>query len=269
MMRTAGIVAVVALTVPVGCSGENGGGSDVSETALATPETAAPAPAPTSAPAEQPQEQAAATEPGATQTMGQPAPGQKVPGPPLSTLFVVVETSLGNMVWALDVDHAPVSVANFLSYVDEGYYNGTIFHRVIDGFMIQGGGLTTDMTRKETRSPITNEWENGLKNTRGTIAMARTDDPNSATSQFFINVANNANLDKPISGGAGYAVFGWVFVGMNVVDEIRAVDTGVRMGRRDVPTVPVRINKIARINRKLAMMRLREEDSIKKRFPDG
>ena len=125
----------------------------------------------------------------------------------------------------------------------DGHYNGTIFHRVIDGFMIQGGGFNADMRERETRAPIKLEAGNGLRNTRGTVAMARTRDPNSATAQFFINVADNANLDAPRPDGHGYAVFGRVTQGMDVIDKIRAVQTGNRGPHQNVPVTPITITQ--------------------------
>ena len=118
-------------------------------------------------------------------------------------VYVNMKTSQGDILLQLDQQRAPITVANFLSYVKDGFYDGTIFHRVINGFMIQGGGFTKNMSQKSTKAPIKNEWQNGLKNTTGTIAMARTSNPNSATAQFFINVKDNTSLDQPISGGAG------------------------------------------------------------------
>jgi peptidyl-prolyl cis-trans isomerase A (cyclophilin A) len=159
---------------------------------------------------------------------------------------VEIDTSLGKIVVELDAKSAPTTVANFLKYVDDGFYDGTIFHRVIPGFMIQGGGVTPDMREKPTRAPIKNESGNGLSNTRGTIAMARTNDPNSATSQFFINVANNEQLDNY---GGGYAVFGKVTSGMDVADKIVNVRTTTRAGQRDVPAEPVVIKTIRRAAR--------------------
>lgn len=142
-----------------------------------------------------------------------------------ATEYVRMKTSKGEIVVELFSDKAPATVRNFLAYVDKGFYDGTIFHRVIDGFMIQGGGYTADLQEKPTDPPITNEWGNGLTNQRGTIAMARTNDPHSATSQFFINVVDNPRLDQPISGGMGYAVFGRVIAGMDVVDKIKSLPT--------------------------------------------
>ncbi|MBI4717706.1 MAG: peptidyl-prolyl cis-trans isomerase [Planctomycetes bacterium] len=138
---------------------------------------------------------------------------------------VKLETTLGDIVVELDAAKAPITTENFLTYARDKFYDGTVFHRVISNFMIQGGGYDTDLNEKPTRSPIKNEWENGLKNVRGTIAMARTTAPDSASAQFFINVVDNPKLDQPISGGAGYAVFGKVVEGMDVVDKIRATPT--------------------------------------------
>jgi cyclophilin family peptidyl-prolyl cis-trans isomerase len=158
---------------------------------------------------------------------------------------VTLETNYGNIVLELDAKKAPRTVANFLQYAREGFYDGTIFHRVIADFMIQGGGFTEDFKQKPTRPPIANEAINGLKNTRGSIAMARTSDPHSATSQFFINVKDNSALDYPGRDGFGYAVFGKVIEGMDVVDKIRQVPTGVGgPGMKDVPKEPVIIKKV-------------------------
>jgi peptidyl-prolyl cis-trans isomerase A (cyclophilin A) len=144
---------------------------------------------------------------------------------------VTVKTNHGSFVVELNAEKAPVTVANFLSYVDKKHYDGTVFHRVIGTFMIQGGGFTADggnLTEKETGKGIQNEAKNGLKNVKGSIAMARTGDPNSATSQFFVNVTDNAMLDAPNPDGHGYAVFGKVVEGMDVVEKIKAVPTGTR-----------------------------------------
>lgn len=155
--------------------------------------------------------------------------------------------SIGNIDLALNATKAPISVKNFLDYVDSGYYNGLIFHRVIKGFMIQGGGFTEKMTKKETRKPIINEATNRLSNEEGTIAMARTNDPNSATSQFFINVSNNSNLDYAGPSSMGYAVFGRVTKGMSVVNKIKMTKT-TRVGYyNDVPATAVIIKSIKRI----------------------
>lgn len=156
---------------------------------------------------------------------------------------VKLSTSLGDIVVELDAAKAPKTVENFLQYVDEKHYEGTVFHRVIGNFMIQGGGFTADMQQKPTRAPVPLEAGNGLKNDRGTIAMARTSNPNSATSQFFINVVDNAGLNAPSPDGHGYTVFGKVVAGMDVVDKIRAVPTGNRGMHQNVPATPVTINK--------------------------
>ncbi len=159
--------------------------------------------------------------------------------------MIRLTTSMGNIDIELDYDKAPKSAANFEQYVKDGHFDGTIFHRVIDNFMIQGGGMTPDMAQKPTREPIDNEADNGLKNVKGSIAMARTNDPHSATSQFFINVADNAFLDftSPTPQGWGYAVFGKVVDGMDVVDKIRNVATGSRAGHQDVPLEDIVIEK--------------------------
>ena len=157
---------------------------------------------------------------------------------------VVMETSLGTIKLELDPQKAPISVKNFLDYANSGFYNGTIFHRVINGFMIQGGGFTADLTPKPTKPPIKNEADNGLKNGRGTIAMARTAIPDSASSQFFINVVDNDMLNRPKPDGYGYAVFGKVIEGMDVVDKIKAVKTGMNKGFRDVPETTVVIKSV-------------------------
>lgn len=153
---------------------------------------------------------------------------------------VKIATSMGDIVLQLDAAKAPKSVDNFVQYVKAGHYNGTVFHRVIDGFMIQGGGMTPDLKEKPTRAPIPLESRNGLSNVRGTVAMARTNVPDSATAQFFINVKDNAFLDAARSpDGNGYAVFGKVIQGMDVVDKIRKVETGQKGPYGDVPVQPV------------------------------
>lgn len=158
----------------------------------------------------------------------------------------VIETNLGNIELSLDEQKAPKTVANFVNYANKGFYNGTIFHRVIDGFMIQGGGFTPDMLQKSTDAPIANEAANGLKNTVGTIAMARTAAPHSATSQFFINVADNTplNYTAPTPQGYGYAVFGKVSKGMDVINKIAKARTGFKLGHGDVPVQPIEIKKV-------------------------
>lgn len=160
--------------------------------------------------------------------------------------MVVMKTGKGDIKLELDADKAPNTVANFLTYVESGHYDGTIFHRVIDGFMIQGGGFTRDFKQKETRSPVKNEAGNGLKNVRGTIAMARTSDPHSATAQFFINVSDNGFLDHsaPTPQGWGYCVFGRVVEGMDVVDAIKSVPTGQLGPHGDVPREVIEITGV-------------------------
>ncbi len=171
------------------------------------------------------------------------------PGGSMKNPSVVIETSEGAIRLELFADKAPKSVENFLQYVDDEFYNGTVFHRVIDGFMIQGGGFTAEMQKKTTRPPIRNEARSDVKNLRGTVAMARTNDLHSATSQFFINVADNAFLDHKdeTSRGFGYAVFGKVTEGMEVVDKIKSVRTTAVGGFADVPATPVVIHSIRRV----------------------
>ncbi len=159
--------------------------------------------------------------------------------------MLVVKTNHGDITIELFEKEAPESVRNFLEYVESGHYAGTIFHRVIDGFMIQGGGFSSDMRRKDTRQPIKNEAANGLKNDKYTLAMARTSVPDSATSQFFINTADNAFLNREKSqDGVGYAVFGKVIDGIEVVDKIGKVKTGNKSGMGDVPIEPVVIESV-------------------------
>ena len=157
-----------------------------------------------------------------------------------------METSMGTITLELNDDKAPETVANFVRYAKDGHYDGTIFHRVIDGFMIQGGGFTKDMNQKETREPVRNEAMNGLKNLRGTIAMARTMVVDSATSQFFINLVDNAFLDfqSPTPQGFGYAVVGKVADGMDVVDQIAKVKTGFAGPHQNVPEEPIVIKRV-------------------------
>ena len=159
---------------------------------------------------------------------------------------VALETSEGRIVIELAPKEAPKTVDNFLAYVKAGHYDGTVFHRVIPTFMVQGGGFGPDMSERSTRPPIPLESKNGLKNTRGTVAMARRSDPNSATAQFFINVVDNPRLDYPSFDGNGYAVFGKVVEGMDVVDRIKDVPTGNRGQHQNVPLTPVTI-KSARV----------------------
>jgi cyclophilin family peptidyl-prolyl cis-trans isomerase len=178
--------------------------------------------------------------------------------PTLTTLFavpalaqpanpqVLIKTSEGDITLQLFADKAPVTVANFLGYVDSGFYKGTVFHRVIPNFMIQGGGFTTDMVEKKTGEPIVNESKNRLHNTRGTVAMARTNDPDSATSQFFINQRSNLRLDWT-PGSEGYTVFGEVIQGMDIVDFIAPAPTGNAGGMGDVPKQPIIIEDVVLI----------------------
>ena len=156
-----------------------------------------------------------------------------------------IKTNLGSFTLELDEEKAPISSKNFKDYVKKGFYNGTIFHRVIDGFMIQGGGFDLDMSQKETDSPIKNEASNGLKNEKYTVAMARTSIPDSATSQFFINTSDNSFLDYPGQDGAGYCVFGKVTEGFDIVDKINSVQTGSNNDHQDVPVEPVIIKEVS------------------------
>jgi peptidylprolyl isomerase/peptidyl-prolyl cis-trans isomerase B (cyclophilin B) len=172
-------------------------------------------------------------------------PGEEAAGD-VANPRVQIETSQGNITVELAADKAPISVDNFLSYVRAGFYDGTVFHRVIPDFMIQGGGMLADLQEKPTHPPIPNEAANGLKNLRGTLAMARTDDPHSASAQFFINVADNAFLDHREESieGWGYAVFGKVVAGMEVADAIAAVPRGNVGPHEDVPLQPVLIKRV-------------------------
>ena len=206
------------------------------------------------------------TEPGApSATPATAPPSGTLPAQPQEEKLVYVKmtTSMGDIILELNQEKAPISVKNFLSYADKGFYDGTIFHRVMSWFMIQGGGFTADMTKKPTDAPIKNEWQNGLKNVRGTIAMARLGsqrpDPkavDSATAQFFINVQDNPGLDAPQKDGGAYAVFGKVISGMDVVDKIKEVKTGERAvpgGKHEnVPVEAVTITKVSRISAKEA-----------------
>lgn len=159
-------------------------------------------------------------------------------------VYFQMTTSLGELYLEMNNELAPISTANFLSYVEDGYYDGTIFHRVMSGFMIQGGGFDVDMNKKETKPGIENEWTNGLSNVKGSIAMARLGgQANSGTSQFFINVTDNGFLDSP-RDGSGYAVFGRIAKGMDVVDKIRAVAVGTKKGMANVPNEPIVIEKV-------------------------
>jgi cyclophilin family peptidyl-prolyl cis-trans isomerase len=183
------------------------------------------------------------TLPGVAQDEAEPARAE----PRANNPTVILETNYGRIEAELFADQAPKTVANFLDYARDGHYDGTLFHRVIDNFMIQGGGFDADFRQKPTREPIDNEADNGLSNERGTLAMARSNDPHSATSQFFINVADNDFLDhrNKLSGRTwGYAVFGKVVEGMDVVEEIAGVETTARGMHRDVPVDPVVIERV-------------------------
>jgi cyclophilin family peptidyl-prolyl cis-trans isomerase len=225
-------VGSLALAVGLlsGC-GDAGGGS-----------TTTPPPAPAPVTASTPPDTSSTT---STATPETPAKDTAAAKP----VTVVIETSKGAITAELDSARAPITVKNFLNYVRKGFYSGTIFHRVISDFMIQGGGFTADMKEKDTDAPIVNEGGNGLKNDRGTLAMARTSDPNSATAQFFISVKDNESLNRDTSmDGYGYAVFGKVTKGMDVVDKIKDVKTDTAMTpqgpMQDVPETPVVIKSI-------------------------
>lgn len=162
--------------------------------------------------------------------------------------MIFFETTLGNFTVELFEDKAPLSAENFLKYVDEGFFHGTVFHRIVPGFVIQGGGFTEHMAQKKNHPPIKNEADNGVKNSRGTLSMARTNDINSATSQFFVNLKDNDFLDHS-RGNFGYAVFGKVTEGMEVIDKIAAVKTGRRQGFEDVPLDPVVMTSVRRVDK--------------------
>lgn len=184
----------------------------------------------------------------AEETAAAPA-GAPAAEPAKETDMVIIKTTLGDIQVKLAADKAPLTVANFLAYADAKHYDGTIFHRVIDGFMVQGGGFDRNMRQKPTKAPIKNEAANGLRNKRGTLAMARTAIVDSATSQFFINVKDNDFLDfrAPNPQGFGYCVFGEVVAGMDVVDRIKGVRTGVKAGMADVPLETVEILSVERV----------------------
>ncbi len=225
MARSARFALILALSFAGAAFAQDG-----KKPASLTPATAQPTPKPAESSAPPAAQPAAKAE--------QPAKEQLV--------YVTLKTTKGDIVLELNQTKAPKSVENFLKYVDAKHYDGTIFHRVIDNFMIQGGGFTPDMRQKPTSAGVPNEWKNGLKNVRGSIAMARLgNQPDSGTAQFFINVNNNAFLDEP-RDGAGYAVFGKVVQGMDVVDQIKAVKTGSKGGMGDVPIEPVVINSAVR-----------------------
>lgn len=160
--------------------------------------------------------------------------------------MIVLKTNLGNITVSLDFENTPVTAKNFLQYAKEGFYDNTIFHRVIAGFMVQGGGFSSDMEQKETRDTIQNEADKGAKNTRGTLSMARTNDPHSASAQFFINLVDNGflNFKSQDTRGWGYCVFGEVTEGMDIVDNMAAVNTTNRAGHQDVPAEPIVIESV-------------------------
>lgn len=172
-------------------------------------------------------------------------PAAKVEATPaVAAPKVLLKTSMGDVTIELAADKAPKSTANFLAYVNSGFYDGTVFHRVIDNFMVQGGGFTKELQQKPTRASIINESKNGLSNVRGSIAMARTADPNSATAQFFVNVVDNPQLDYASDAQPGYCVFGKVIAGLDVIDKIKGMPTGPQnQFRSDVPTTPIVIEK--------------------------
>lgn len=182
----------------------------------------------------------------------EPAPAEAQPADPpapaMGIIPVTLETNYGTVRVELDGDNAPISVANFLSYLDAGAYDNTIFHRVVPGFVVQGGGHAPDLSELPSGPPIKNEWRNGLQNLRGTIAMARETDPDSATRQFYINLANNARLDtaRAVTGDAGYAVFGRVTEGMDIIDRIARVPTTTVGEMANVPIEPIRVIKAQR-----------------------
>jgi cyclophilin family peptidyl-prolyl cis-trans isomerase len=234
------LTLAMGLLIATGC-----GGSAPPPEEKAAPETKAEPAAP---PAEEPP----AAEPAEKQEAAPPPEEKAAPqakSAPAGNPVVALETSKGTIKIELYPDKAPETVANFLRYVDDGFYNGTIFHRVRKGFMIQGGGMTADMNEKATRAPIKNESANGLTNQRGTIAMARTGEPHSASSQFFINHVTNGFLDRANAGdGWGYAVFGKVIEGIEVVDAIAEVQTGNKGGHADVPVESVTIKSARRVS---------------------
>ena len=178
-------------------------------------------------------------------------PAQAAPAAAME--YCVFHTTKGDIVMELDRAKAPVTVENFVGYVKDGFYDGTVFHRIVPNFVIQGGGFDTKGVQKKNKAPISNEWQNGLKNKRGTLSMARTANPNSATSQFFVSLKDNDMLDQPISGGAGYAVYGKVIAGMDVVDQIAAVKRTVKNGMQDWPIEDIVVNKAEMVSKDDAM----------------
>lgn len=244
-------LSVLAITLAAGCSGgssENASESAVKETAGVSTPSAVKS---TSKPSDTGSDKPAETTTPDPEPVTKPAPpkaDQTRTTPKDPVAYALMKTSLGDIVLELNQEKAPISVENFLRYADGRFYHGTIFHRVISTFMIQGGGFTPDMTKKPTEDPIKNEWQNGLKNVRGSVAMARLGGrPDSATSQFFVNVVDNSRLDRPQPDGAAYAVFGRVIAGMDVVDAIRVIPTGVRARMQDVPQETVEILEVRQI----------------------
>lgn len=221
----------------------------VGPAALARP--TAPAPAVAAQPSEKPaQPEAPKTPAGESKPAAQPAAApaaQEKPALDQKFYYVKLATTKGDIVIELNNEKAPISTKNFLSYVDNKFYDGTIFHRVIPNFMVQGGGFNPDMSQKPTEKGIKNEWQNGLKNVRGSVAMARTMVADSGTSQFFINVVDNAPLDQP-RDGAAYAVFGKVLSGMDVVDKIKDVKTANKGQHQNVPVDPIVITSATRMS---------------------
>jgi len=233
------LTLAIGLVITTGCGGTPPPEEKAEPETKAEPATPPPAEPP---PAEEPVEKEETA----------PAPEKKAEpqakkSAPAGNPVVAMETSKGTIRIELYPDKAPETVANFLRYVDDGHFNGTIFHRVMKGFMIQGGGMTADMNEKPTRAPIKNESANGLANLRGTIAMARTGDPHSATSQFFINHVTNIVLNRGERDEWGYCVFGKVIDGIDVVDAIAVVPTGTKGMHSDVPREPVMIKSVRRV----------------------
>ncbi|MSR18735.1 MAG: peptidylprolyl isomerase A [Phycisphaerales bacterium] len=196
-----------------------------------------------------PAQASAASSAAANQTLSQAAPSASPADAPAPALeFARMKTSLGDLVLELDRSKAPLTVDNFVSYIKDGFYSDTTFHRIVPGFVIQGGGFTKDLVQKKTRAGVKNEWQNGLHNLRGTLSMARQGHkPDSGTSQFFINLKDNAQLDKA-RDGAAYAVFARVVAGMSVVDAIAKVETGPAQSLSDVPKTPVIIESVQLIS---------------------
>ena len=227
-------------------------------------------PAKTPTPSPPPTKKAPAKKPPATEPTSKPQEPSKdkesdADNAPL--VYVLMQTSMGDIVIELNREKAPITVKNFLSYTDKKYYDGTIFHRVMRRFMIQGGGFTEDMRKKPVDKPIKNEWKNGLKNVNGSIAMARLGrKPDSATAQFFINVKDNTSLDQP-NDGAGYAVFGKVVAGSKVVHDIEASITTTKQGRANVPVETVFIKKVIRMTDEDAKKRIEQEEESTTKKP--